>query len=283
MEPRRICVVGAGVVGLSAAYRLVHELPRDSVKIDIIADTWYHETTSYRCGGLWEPYQIAGTPDEAVNEWGRVAFHHFQQLLFSRDPAGVQLLTCYSLLEAHQDQTPPSWKDVVLNFKSLSAEDIQKMGLPAKYVGGYTFGTLVVEQKYYLKWLMDRLAETGIVSFQQRKLDSIEALYEQGYDVIVNCSGLGAFHLNNDKEMYPVRGQVLRLRAPWMNNVWFFGSSYIIPNVDSVVVGGTAQKGDWNTTSSREDINRILADAYELFPSLQDAQIVRADMPRALC
>ena len=28
-------------------------------------------------------------------------------------------------------------------------------------------------------------------------------------------------------------------RAPWIKDVWFFGSSYVIPNVDSVVLGGT--------------------------------------------
>ena len=75
--------------------------------------------------------------------------------------------------------------------------------------------------------------------------------------------------------MYPIRGQVLRVKAPWMNNVWFFGSPtrYIIPNVDAVVIGGTAQKGNWDTNSSREDINSILDDVYDVFPSMQNAII----------
>jgi glycine/D-amino acid oxidase-like deaminating enzyme len=60
-----------------------------------------------------------------------------------------------------------------------------------------------------------------------------------------------------------------------MNNVWFFGSPtrYIIPNVDAVVLGGTAQKGNWDTSSSREDIKSILDDIYDVFPSMQDATI----------
>ena len=32
------------------------------------------------------------------------------------------------------------------------------------------------------------------------------------YDVVVNCAGLGNYELLNDKKMYPVRGQVLRVR-----------------------------------------------------------------------
>jgi len=30
------------------------------------------------------------------------------------------------------------------------------------------------------------------------------------YDVIVNCSGIGARHLVNDHELQPVKGQIIR-------------------------------------------------------------------------
>jgi hypothetical protein len=37
-----------------------------------------------------------------------------------------------------------------------------------------------------------------------------------GYSMIANCSGLGAAKLFQDAEMYPVRGHVIRVRAPWI-------------------------------------------------------------------
>ena len=37
----------------------------------------------------------------------------------------------------------------------------------------------------------------------RRKVDSLSEL--TGYDVVVNCLGLGAKELFNDKEMFPVR------------------------------------------------------------------------------
>jgi hypothetical protein len=58
-------------------------------------------------------------------------------------------------------------------------------------------------------------------------------------------------------------------RAPWMKNVWFWGKSYIIPNVDNIVIGGTQEKGCWDTTPSITDTNRILNDVGELFPALK--------------
>jgi glycine/D-amino acid oxidase-like deaminating enzyme len=64
-------------------------------------------------------------------------------------------------------------------------------------------------------------------------------------------------------------------RAPWMKSIWMFGSSYIIPNVDNVVVGGTTQKDNWSTAVSIEDTNTILSRVSELFPAVAQAPIVR--------
>lgn len=275
-----ICVVGAGVQGLSSALRITEEYGAEKVNIYVVAEAFYNQTTSFGSGGLWEPYQIAGTPDEKINSWGEYAFKHFLQLYRQQEGsvAGVQLLTAYSLLEEHEDSTPPSWKDIVFNFNLLSKGDIARMGLPSKYVKGFTFGTLVIEQKYYLRWLMDKLKSLGNVTFIQKKLSSLNEVRSVlsrhvSLDAIVNCCGLGAFSMMGDAEMYPIRGQVLRVKAPWINSVFFFGKSYIIPNVDSVVLGGTAQKGDWNTVVSNEDTEKILNDICAVFPSIRNASI----------
>eukprot|EP01035_Chromulina_nebulosa_P018485 gene18485-24198_t len=190
----KVCIVGAGTVGLSVAYHIAQELSK-SDEIIIIAENFYNETTSYGSGGLWEPYEIAGTPDELINYWGSYTFKHFQSLHYSKDAviSGVQLMTNYVLLEDHVVDVP-SWS-------------------------------------------------------------------------------LGSHGLNNDSTMYPIRGQVLRVRAPWIKSVWFFGSSYIIPNIDNVVIGGTAQKGDWNTNASLQDTERIISGVAEIFPSIRDAPI----------
>lgn len=53
-----------------------------------------------------------------------------------------------------------------------------------------------------------------------------------GYDLIINCTGLGARDLANDEHVVPVRGQVIRVRAPWLHHVFMDDSddgNYIIP------------------------------------------------------
>lgn len=279
---RSICVIGAGTVGLSQALRILEcegELG-GNVRVTIIAEKVLAETTSYGSGGLWEPYQILGTPDEKVNAWGRLSFDHFLHLLHSSEAgkAGVQLLTAYNLQEAHEAEVDPSWKDIVFNFRRLGSGELGQMGLPPRFTHGFTFATLVVEQRLYMAHLTARLEALGDkVVFVRQRIDSLDAFLEQRgaeYDAVINCTGLGAAALlGAPGDVYPIRGQVLRVTAPWFNNVFFWGSSYIIPNVDSVVLGGTAQRGDWDTTPREADTQKILQDVCELFPAFREAPL----------
>jgi hypothetical protein len=191
------------------------------VKLSVIAEGFLNQTTSFGSGGLWMPYAIEGDA-KLIDEWGRYSFEHFSQLYRSKDAAkaGVQLLTCYELFEAKANKTyeVPSWKNVVYNFYEMNAEDLRKLGLPTRFVRGFTFGSFIVDQKYYINYLTDNLQAAG-VEFIQKKLGSIEELRaipgkaDSGYDFVINCAGLGAAALVGDKKMLPIRGQVVRVRC----------------------------------------------------------------------
>jgi glycine/D-amino acid oxidase-like deaminating enzyme len=135
-----VAIVGGGTVGLSVATKLIESIePLDvNVTITIIAEHFYEDTTSFGSGGLWEPYQIAGTPDEKINYWGKESFEHFRDIFYSDDAgiAGVQLITTYNLLKPGQRLEIPSWKDIVPNFQVLEEADLAKLGLSAKFTSG---------------------------------------------------------------------------------------------------------------------------------------------------
>jgi hypothetical protein len=182
--------------------------------------------------------------DAKVNYWGKKAFDHFLDLYHGADAgeAGVQLMTAYQLLEEHEAGAPlPAWRDIVFNFTDLPSDELQKMNIPHRFVRGFSFGTLVVEQKRYMTYMTRKLRAMG-VKFVAKKVSCIHSLLRTSnyasaggsgpFDIVVNCSGLGAYHLSKDDSMYPIRGQIVRVQAPWVKNVWFFGSSYIIPNLD---------------------------------------------------
>jgi glycine/D-amino acid oxidase-like deaminating enzyme len=211
-EKLNVCIVGAGIIGLCAAWKLVEDYGSNDIQITVLSEHFHPQTISFCCGGLWEPYAIEGTSDKDLNRWGQATFDHFKEEYLSPNGVknGVQLMTVYTLLEEHQDATPPSWASIVHSFTLLNSEDLQKMGVPRKYTRGYSFGTYVVDQKYYEPHITQKLQKAG-VRFVQRKLDSLNEVVNE-FDCVINCSGLGAYHLVPDKTMYPVRGQVLRVK-----------------------------------------------------------------------
>ena len=49
------------------------------------------------------------------------------------------------------------------------------------------------------------------------------------------------------------RGQVVRVQAPWIKHYYNNnGQFYIIPNLETVVLGGTTQKGSWDTSINKQ-------------------------------
>ena len=64
------------------------------------------------------------------------------------------------------------------------------MGFPSKYTNGFTFGTYVVDQSYYMRFLTKQLELLGVV-FKKQILESIEDVNNFGnFDCVVNCSGV---------------------------------------------------------------------------------------------
>jgi len=60
----RVCVIGAGIIGLSTAYRLQEALP--DVDVTVISEEFSPNTTADGSAGFWRPYYLKGTPDELV-------------------------------------------------------------------------------------------------------------------------------------------------------------------------------------------------------------------------
>jgi len=107
----------------------------------------------------------------------------------------------------------------------------------------------------------------------RRRVENLKDLENQ-YQVVVNCSGIGARKLVGDNSVSPLRGQVMRVSAPWLRKVVLDDKddgNYVIPNLNSVVVGGTHQDGDWDRTPRVEDRDFILAGGTAIEPSLRGA------------
>nr|XP_035931238.1 D-aspartate oxidase isoform X1 [Halichoerus grypus] len=292
MDPVRIAVVGAGVVGLSTAMCVSKLVPGCS--ITVISDKFTPDTTSDVAAGMLIPHVYAAyysfliskpaaqsavledsdTPIPKQKQWFRETFDHLFAIASSAEAedAGVHLVSGWQIFRSVPMEEVPFWADVVLGFRKMTEAELKKF---PQHVFGHAFTTLKCESPTYLPWLEKRLKGSGVLILTRRIGDLWEL--HPSFDIVVNCSGLGSRQLAGDSKIFPVRGQVLRVQAPWVKHFIRDGSglTYIYPGISNVILGGTRQKGDWNLSPDAEISRDIFSRCCALEPSLHGACDIR--------
>ncbi|KAF6113412.1 D-aspartate oxidase [Phyllostomus discolor] len=213
---------------------------------------------------------ITDTPVHKQKQWFRETFDHLFAVANSAEAgeAGVHLVSGWQIFRSIPTEEAPFWADVVLGFRKMTEAELRKF---PEHASGQAFTTLKCEGSAYLPWLQKRVKESGGLMVTRR----IEDLWElhPSFDIVVNCSGLGSRQLAGDSEIFPVRGQVLKVQAPWVKHFIRDGSglTYVYPGTFNVTLGGCRQKGDWNLTPDAEMSRDILSRCCALEPSLQGA------------
>lgn len=248
-------VVGAGVVGLSCAVRLLE----DGHQVDVLARDLPLETTSAVAAAIWYPYRAY--PFDKVTAWSASSYREFETLA-KLDDTGVFMREGTELLRTKT--ADPWWHSAVPTLTRVSA-------MPPPYVDAWTFVTPVIEMPMYLRWLTARILELGGVITRM----ALNGLPEQA-EVVVNASGLGARLMADDPSVVPVRGQVVYLEQVGLDRWWLDGAvpTYVVPRSQDIVVGGTDEEGDWSRTPEPALAQRILARAREIVPELGEAKVL---------
>lgn len=232
-------------------------------------------------GGLWKPFALSGTSADLVNRWGKETLDHYMELYLSNEAcrSGVILTSAYELFE-EQDVSIPEWHHVVPGFRKLTAEEILFYDPTGRHHDGYMYETIVTDAKLYMDWILDKLKDLGVKVIGNHKIESIDEFDPS--ELLVNCTGLGSRELIGDESLFGIRGHVLRVRAPWVRHHVESHSldaskpAYIIPNSELVVLGGTKQPGNEDTSYTEEDVQEILERCQRIVPSLKSAEVVES-------
>ena len=278
----QVAVVGAGVVGLSTAYHLVEKFG-SGVSVTVIADKFSPNTTSDKAGSIILPIDFASsTPgsgtDLRARQWTKDTFSHLRRL-YSSEVAGKIDLCMLTGYDYKSEECPdPWWKEIVFGFRNVSSssKEAQLLHLPQSCKTVWSFTTFIINCTCYLPWLMLNFTQKG-GSVREKKLLSLDDLV--GYDVIINCSGLGAGKLVNDEKIRPVRGQGILVKAPWIKHFVINYSekdvlTYVLPRAHNVVLGGTAEVGNWDEIADPDTAELIMSRCVSLIPSLRGVELI---------
>lgn len=252
----RIVVVGAGVIGLATAAELKRWQPK--LDITVMAETvdadgkpQLRKTTSWMAGGqfepsgLWKEYHDPDKPEKMklLHNLVRRSHRRIVQLRQQRKARDYGIVERKNYILATEDGSgfekgmpadviPPPRRGT-LPFKPLAR------------VEGKEYSTWVINPSILLPRLVADLTEAK-VAFRQKTIASRAELVGLDADIIINCTGLGAGKMLEDRELKPVRGQLVVLKNPDELKYLFSGgcgreAAYLFCRQDDIVLGGSFQ------------------------------------------
>jgi D-amino-acid oxidase len=263
-----VLVIGAGVSGLTTAICLAEA----GARVTISAAAPPSRTTSAVAGAIWGPHLVGH--DDRVARWGASTLDRLLGLA-AEPAAGVR--TVSGLQASRAQASPPDWAAALDGFRLATGGE-----LPPGFAAGWRFTAPVAAMPVYLGYLLARFRDAGgELGTTDRAFGSLaEAVASTSAGVIVNCAGIGARVLVPDLEMMPVRGQVVVAANPGITE-FFIGLGdesaeliYLFPHGDTILLGGTEDRGNWSTEPDPAVAERILTRAAAIEPGLRGARVV---------
>ncbi|GAA4625962.1 FAD-dependent oxidoreductase [Actinoallomurus vinaceus] len=254
-------MIGSGVSGLTTAVRLA-ETGR---KVVIWTAQPPHRTTSAAAGAIWGPYLVE--PWDRVLEWSRQSLIEFRKL--AEDPrTGVRMTT--GIEASRRPMAEPPWASLVPNMERWG-------DLPNGFVDGFRYTVPVIDMPVYLSYLHQRLVTAG-GTIEIRPVHTLEEAPVA--EAVVNCSGLGAKELVPDHDLRPIRGEIVIIKNPGIDE--FFSEDTglsaelccIYPHGSTAVLGGTAEDNDLGGGRNANRARSIVARCAAVIPAIADAQVI---------
>jgi D-amino-acid oxidase len=259
-------VAGAGVVGLTTAISLAEA----GLATCVVAAESPRRTTSAAAGAIWG--LTLCSPRDRCRSWAAAGLSVLTEL--AATPAtGVRLVSGREV--SQQPASWPYWADLVPDLRMCTAGE-----LGDGFATGWFYTAPVITMPVYLDYLFARYEAAGgkLLAGTVASLPALLSLLDA--PVVVNCTGVGARDLVPDPLVVPVRGQVVVVRNPGIEEFYIdrtmHGTDYVylFPHPDVVVLGGTAEEGSWDLPARSDVAMRIVRDCTARFPRLRGAEIV---------
>lgn len=228
---RRVAIIGAGVSGLTSGIAFAES----GFDTSILAEHVGSQTDSAAAAAMWYPYDT-GPADQTI-AWALTTYRTLRDL--GRDPrSGVSLVELRTFSRTGEIEIP-EWA-LPLGARPLRSE------IPRPFVSGFALDVPVMDTTIYLDYLARRFRAAGGELYPNHRFTNLEEI-QPVFDLIVNCTGIGARKLVPDSELEPHRGQVAIVAKTDVPCAVVCDDSplmYAIPRASDCVFGGTNELSD---------------------------------------
>ncbi|GJJ06493.1 hypothetical protein Clacol_000685 [Clathrus columnatus] len=270
----QIALIGAGIVGLTTALEIQAKGHSVTIYAESLPGDEKHARYTSPWAGAHHLMTAGDDPKKREYEletfkrlWAETETNSEESRYLMRTPLKEYFFT---------DRTGLTELDHMPDFRMLEATELV---LGSK--SGVGFMTITIDTAAYLPLLLARFLSRG-GQIRRVQIQHIDQVLNGGWktpipDLLVVCAGIGARSLGGveDKDVYPIRGQTVLVRAPWVKEIRGIHLkeddlvTYIIPRSSGdVILGGTYTVNDWYPHPRIETGQAILARALALMPDL---------------
>lgn len=262
-----VAIVGRGVSGLTCAETFLE----NGIQVDIFSRDDLPLTSSMAAGAYWWPHKAY--PADKVGRWSMESFKKYKNLA-QLSGSGIHMHDHFRFCSI-LDET-----DYVLQFVD-DWESIDGKDYGIECIKAFRVHVPLIDVSVYMPWLEARVKSLG-AGFVYQEIASLSELTEK-YDTIINCSGLGALKLVDDREVFPIRGQVIKVTKPeGLKNSYRHVTdksfiTLVLPRENDCVLGGTSLENDWDSSVNPDFTQEILERCIRLVPELKESRVLSAN------
>lgn len=265
---RRVLVVGAGVVGLTAALELVDR----GARVRILADQ-IEASDSAVAAALWAVPYVERS--ERVRAWAYTTLARLRRDASAEHGVREQECRVVGIAPAVADPWTRGFTPAI------------RAATPAELPPGSAVGTVssipLIDTSRFLPSLRARCVAAG-VTIERARVDDLAAFTTSGEldsdEIVVVAAGAGAPALVDDAEGSVLRSQVVRMTNPGLTQTLIVRDGdaaplTIVPRFDDVVVVGGGDDR-YDPAVDRDETAAMIARARRVEPLLGDAETISA-------
>lgn len=282
--PRHIVIVGAGVIGLSLALAICENI--EDVRVTVVAEhlpdslPYLSQYTSPWAGAHFRPFPLKNEAELREYPLTRKTWQRMKKFAAENPESSVRLAQGVEYVEKNElyETLGRGYTEGIENFRVLGKEEIA-LG----FAFGAVYDTFVLSAPHYIEFLYRKLRAEYGVEFVKRRLEQLSeaAVYSDSSScIVVNCTGTGLqWNGGYDPTCFPIRGQTLLVNLAHNNALaektitiqhklgdWTFCINR--PLNGGVIIGGTKQINDFDSSVREEDSRAIKERAAKYFPEL---------------